>query len=43
MGLIFVTSVDLNPVYGQWQERNYQLNGFSNDRWAVVTSDVIQF
>ena len=42
-GANFVTSVDLNPVYGQWQERNYQLNGFSNDRWAVVTSDVIQF
>ena len=42
-GANFVTSVDLNPTYSEWHEKNCALNGFSNNRYTILTSDVMQF
>lgn len=42
-GANFVTSVDLNPSYSQWHESNCKLNGFSNQRYAIITADVMSF
>ena len=42
-GANFVTSVDVNPVYSAWHQRNCQLNHFSQTRYAIVTADVMRF
>jgi len=42
-GATFVTSVDLNPGYNEWQQRNYELNGLSLDKVSIIASDVFQF
>ncbi|MEK9727334.1 MAG: class I SAM-dependent methyltransferase [Candidatus Margulisiibacteriota bacterium] len=39
----FVTSVDLNPQYNQWHERNCQLNHFNPKCYEIITSDVMNF
>ena len=42
-GSNFVTSVDLNPTYSEWHKKNCELNGFSKNQYAIITSDVLQF
>ena len=42
-GANFVTSVDLNPRYSEWQEENYKLNHFKPNQYSIVTADVMQF
>lgn len=42
-GANFVTSVDLNPSYSEWHQRNCELNNFSNKRYAIITADVMAF
>jgi 23S rRNA G2069 N7-methylase RlmK/C1962 C5-methylase RlmI len=39
----FVRSVDLNPRYSMWHDRNCQLNGFSSRQYDIVTADVMSF
>jgi 23S rRNA (cytosine1962-C5)-methyltransferase len=42
-GARFVTSVELNPNYADWQHRNYQHNRFNPAQYAIITADVMQF
>ncbi len=42
-GASFVTSVDLNPVYSDWHQKNSQLNQFKDSQYAIVTADVMTF
>ncbi|MBL6723297.1 MAG: class I SAM-dependent methyltransferase [Candidatus Margulisbacteria bacterium] len=42
-GASFVASVDINPVYNDWNEKNIELNGFSMDACYMARMDAFEF
>ena len=42
-GALWVTSVDLNPVYSQWHQRNCELNQIDSGQYQIVTADVMTY
>ena len=42
-GAQFTKSVDINPVYCEWHQKNCDLNQFKKDQYAIVTRDCRKF
>jgi 23S rRNA (cytosine1962-C5)-methyltransferase len=42
-GALSTVSVDMSNTYQEWTRRNFQLNGFSDERHELVREDVFQY